>query len=171
MDENNEALEYVKGIIDGDELKPSGPYTLFRTFGYTGFNYRGAFEDMFDKDNSDNQTLCTSITCRDGAWNVLYFKNGLLYDIHLDIERSYCLKENKFTRGDLKCNGYKQIFELSSIKHYLNPTWNMDYDLGKYQNYGTSSEINDKAFYESLSPKQQDFLRNTKYFMELNMTE
>lgn len=171
MAEEDEVIEHLKRKIDSDELKPAIDNLLVRAYKYIGDYYRGAFEDIFDKDNSNNQTLCTTITCRDGAWNVLYFKKGLLYDIHLDVEKSYCLKENKLICGDLKCNGYKQIFDLSSIKHYLNPEWKMDWSLGRYDYYGTSLKMSDKDFYESLNSKQQDFLKNTVYFSEMNISE
>lgn len=151
----------IKKIIDDTELEKLENVPLERTFKYIGDTYKSAFENMFDKNILNNKTLFVLITCRDGAWNVLYFKEGLLYHIYLD----HHMNEK------LTCHGYKQIFQLDDIKHYLNPHWKMDYELGRYDNYGSSPEISDKDFYESLSPKQQDFLKNTVYFSEMNISD
>lgn len=161
IEEEDDFSKDVKKIIDECELKIINNVPLERSFKYIGETYKLAFENMFDKNILNKKTLCVLITSRDGAWNVLYFKEGLLYHIYLD----YHMNEK------LTCHGYKQIFDLSSIKHYLNPHWKMDYELGRYDNYGSSPEISDKDFYESLSPKQQDFLKNTVYFSEMNMPE
>lgn len=159
--EEDDFPPYIKKIIDETEIKIINNVQLERSFKYIGKTYKLAFENMFDKNILNKKTLCVLITSRDGAWNVLYFKEGLLYHIYLD----YHMNEK------LTCHGYKQIFDLSSIKHYLNPHWKMDYELGRYDNYGSSPEISDKDFYESLSPKQQDFLKNTVYFSEMNLSE
>ena len=159
--EEDDFPPYIKKIIDETDLKLIDNVQLERSFKYIGETYKLAFENMFDKNILNKKTLCVLITSRDGAWNVLYFKEGLLYHIYLD----YHMNEK------LTCHGYKQIFDLSSIKHYLNPHWKMDYELGRYNNYGSSPEISDKDFYESLSPKQQDFLKNTVYFSEMNMPQ
>lgn len=161
IEDEDDFPPYIKKLIDETDLKIIDNVPLERTFKYIGETFKIAFEIMFDKNILNNKTLCVVITCRDGAWNVLYFKEGLLYHIYLD-----CHMNEKLT-----CHGYKQIFDLSSIKHYLNPYWKMDYELGRYDNYGSSPEISDKDFYESLSPKQQDFLKNTVYFSEMNMPE